>query len=107
MKKKPFFSGLVLTSIGLVILGASVANGLQQQAASPKFSKLKTTAVKADKQQKKANKKAKRQLPPAAPIPAFAKKGIDWLVEAQHTSGGWGAGSHANQRNLDPSKVKL
>ena len=107
MKKKTFFSGLVLTSIGLVILGTAVANGLQQRATSTKFSKLKTTAVKAHKQQKKANKKVQRQLPPAAPVPAFAKKGIDWLVEAQHTSGGWGAGSHAKQQNLDPSKVKL
>jgi len=47
------------------------------------------------------------KIPAAQPIPEFVTDGIAWLVEAQHSSGGWGAGSHANQSNIDPSKVKL
>ena len=47
------------------------------------------------------------KIPAAKPIPEFVNDGIAWLVEAQHSSGGWGAGSHANQSNIDPSKVKL
>ena len=47
------------------------------------------------------------KVAPAQPIPEFVNSGIAWLVEAQHSSGGWGAGSHANQSNLDPSKVTL
>ena len=47
------------------------------------------------------------KVQPAQPIPEFVNSGIAWLVEAQHSSGGWGAGSHANQSNLDPSKVTL
>ena len=83
-----------------MVLGTAIASGLREQSAKPSSKKVKVTAAK-------AIKKAKRKLPPAAPVPDFAKKGIDWLVEAQHSSGGWGAGSHANQQNLDPSKVKL
>lgn len=41
------------------------------------------------------------------PIPEFAWKGIAWLAEAQHSSGGWGAGSHSNQQNIDPHNVQL
>ena len=41
MKKNTFFSDLVLTSIGLVIIGAAVANGLQQQAPDDKTHGLK------------------------------------------------------------------
>ena len=49
----------------------------------------------------------KIKISPPQPIPEFVNKGIEWLVEAQHSSGGWGAGSHANQTNLEPSKVIL
>ena len=44
------------------------------------------------------------KIPAARPIPEFVKHGIKWLVEAQHSSGGWGAGS---QPNLTPSNVVL
>ena len=36
----------------------------------------------------------------------FVTKGINWLIEAQNDSGGWGGGSHANQQERDPHKVK-
>ena len=47
------------------------------------------------------------ELPEIQPIPEFVNKGIEWLVESQHESGGWGAGSHANQQNRESSKVKV
>ena len=42
---------------------------------------------------------------PAAP-PAFVQQGVMWLVKAQHESGGWGGGSHANQQIRDPHAVQ-
>ncbi len=50
---------------------------------------------------------ASKSAPKPAPIPEFALTGIDWLIKAQHPNGGWGAGSHANQQNRDPLKVKV
>ncbi|MGE3166861.1 MAG: hypothetical protein AB7O52_18300 [Planctomycetota bacterium] len=41
----------------------------------------------------------------ATPLPAFVAKGLAWLVEAQHESGGWGSGSHASQQLRDPRQV--
>ena len=32
-------------------------------------------------------------------------KGLSWIVEAQHTNGGWGAGSHSSQHVMDPHAV--
>lgn len=49
---------------------------------------------------KTSSKKAK----PAKFAP-FVAKSIDWLAAAQHKSGGWGGGSHANQQERDPHNV--
>ncbi len=46
------------------------------------------------------------EMKPRAIAP-FVQKGLGWLVEAQHSSGGWGAGSHANQQNLDVRNVQV
>src|SRR5688500_6386896 len=35
----------------------------------------------------------------------FLLRGVQWLVEAQHGNGGWGAGSHAKQHLRDPHHV--
>jgi hypothetical protein len=46
-----------------------------------------------------------------APVPSgggldpFVQRGADWLIKAQHPSGGWGAGSHARQEVRDPRQV--
>lgn len=48
-----------------------------------------------------------KQAATSVAIPPFASQGIDWLIAAQHPDGGWGAGSHANQQNRDPHKVKV
>jgi len=36
---------------------------------------------------------------------ASVGEGLDWIVKAQHQNGGWGAGSHYNQKELNPHKV--
>lgn len=46
-----------------------------------------------------------QQPTPEVP-PEFVQRGIDWLVEAQHLDGGWGAGSHAQQQVRDPRAVQ-
>ena len=43
----------------------------------------------------KLNKKAKETI----------LNGEKWLVQAQNKDGGWGAGSHSNQREMNPHKV--
>lgn len=40
-----------------------------------------------------------------ANIKSSIEDGMTWLVKAQHPSGGWGAGFHSNQREMDPHKV--
>lgn len=39
------------------------------------------------------------------PLPAFLQRGVAWLIAAQHEDGGWGGGSHANQKVRDPHGV--
>ncbi len=39
------------------------------------------------------------------PLPVYLVKAIDWLVEAQQPSGGFGAGSHSAQNIRDPRAV--
>ncbi|MCA8940224.1 MAG: hypothetical protein KDB07_10460, partial [Planctomycetes bacterium] len=39
-------------------------------------------------------------------IEPFMEKSLAWLAKAQHSSGGWGAGSHAAQQIRDPHAVK-
>jgi hypothetical protein len=41
-----------------------------------------------------------------AEISPTVKKGVTWLIAAQHTDGGWGGGSHAEQNVRDPQAVK-
>src|SRR3990170_2603292 len=36
----------------------------------------------------------------------FVKKGVTWLIAAQHNDGGWGGGSHADQQNRDALQVQ-
>ena len=46
------------------------------------------------------------QKPPApAPLADFTKKGVAWLIAAQHNDGGWGSGSHAHQDVKDAHAV--
>src|SRR5882672_356859 len=35
-------------------------------------------------------------------VVASIEKGLTWIVSAQHSSGGWGAGSHSRQDVMDP-----
>ncbi|MCQ3950735.1 MAG: hypothetical protein DPW14_13085 [Planctomycetes bacterium] len=45
-------------------------------------------------------------LPEPKPISSFMLKGVDYLVKAQHESGGWGGGTHDHQEVRDPHAVK-
>jgi hypothetical protein len=38
--------------------------------------------------------------------PAFVNKALDWLAQAQHDDGSWGAGSSSSQNVRDPHAVK-
>ncbi|HTH57699.1 MAG TPA: hypothetical protein VL728_16750 [Cyclobacteriaceae bacterium] len=38
-------------------------------------------------------------------VAASIEKGLSWIVQAQHPSGGWGAGSHRRQDVMDPHAV--
>ena len=49
---------------------------------------------------------AKLVVQPKEPVAPFIDNAIDWLAEAQHESGGWGAGSHSAQGIRDPHKVQ-
>ncbi len=39
-------------------------------------------------------------------VEASVKKGLDWIGKAQGNDGGWGAGTHSNQAEMDPHAVK-
>ena len=64
-----------------------------------------------DDQERKAttkNQSAKKSDKKSAKPKNIAKivdRGIDWIVRAQQSDGGWGGGSHANQNIKDPSAV--
>ena len=42
----------------------------------------------------------------AETIPPFVNKALDWLAQAQHDDGSWGAGSSSRQQVRDPHAVK-
>ena len=88
--RKAVFIGSALAALGVASLGISV-NG-----ETPKSSDSHGAAVAES-----------TEVPSPRPIAPFVDKGIDWIVKAQHKDGGWGAGSHANQQNRDPRKVKV
>jgi hypothetical protein len=46
-------------------------------------------------------------LPEPKPLPNYVQKSIDWLVQAQAANGGWGAGSHSRQGEMDPHAVQV
>jgi hypothetical protein len=55
---------------------------------------------------KETEKKGKKKKPDDnVNAKKMVRRGIDWLVKAQHADGGWGAGSHANQNIRDPAAV--
>ena len=57
------------------------------------------TIAKRDKARDKKEKTKSKD------VKKMVKRGIDWIVEAQQSDGGWGGGSHAKQNVRDPSAV--
>jgi hypothetical protein len=45
--------------------------------------------------------------PIAKPIAPFVQTGLQWLVAAQLSNGGWGAGAHSRQDIRDPHEVQM
>ncbi|MFK7756547.1 MAG: hypothetical protein AB8B53_06410 [Flavobacteriales bacterium] len=45
-------------------------------------------------------------LPMSDEVQKICNAGLEWLVKAQHESGGFGAGSHSNQGNRNPHLVE-
>ncbi len=84
-----FVSAILLA--GLLI---DVSGGEQQPAAAGKGSPARETTGPA------------LSLPKPKAIAPFVQKSLEWLVKAQHENGGWGGGSHAQQRIRDPHAVK-
>jgi hypothetical protein len=60
----------------------------------------------AEEKKEKKKEVAETQLIKPAPIAPFVKKGLAWLISAQHKDGGWGAGSLASQNVRDPHGVQ-
>ncbi len=44
---------------------------------------------------------------PRENILSSVDEGLEWLKKAQHPDGGWGAGFHASQRQMNPHKVPV
>lgn len=63
--------------------------------------------VEDDKQQQSASLLNLSSSYETQNLPTYAEKGIDYLIEVQFENGGWGAGTHANQQMIDPTKVQV
>ena len=65
------------------------------------------SAVDSTADESKTKGKPSENIPiEPAQIAPFVTKGITWLIAAQHSDGGWGGGSHAEQQLRDPHQVK-
>jgi len=97
--------------VGATVGGLLVYTSLPDAPHTRSSTQIKTGSevgnITLVKRKKPRTQSTRIKIPAAQPIPTFVSDGIAWLVEAQHSSGGWGAGSHANQSNLDPANVKL
>ncbi|MFP6750255.1 MAG: hypothetical protein VB855_01150, partial [Pirellulaceae bacterium] len=111
MKFSSLAKTITTALVGGAVGGLLVYTSLPDAPVTGSSTEVKTS-IKGDnitlvKRKKPRTHSTRIKIPAAKPIPEFVNDGIAWLVEAQHSSGGWGAGSHANQSNIDPSKVKL
>lgn len=85
----------------------SVATGAEPQDRQPVASEkdLREKTASQPKGRGEASVNAESPPVPVAAIPEFVHKALGWLVEAQHSDGGWGGGSHARQQERDPQTV--
>jgi hypothetical protein len=95
----------VAVALGLCFWAAQATVG-QEEPAQEVGQKAATGPTEKAGETAKKGSDAPRKLPKPRPIAPFVQKGLEWLIKAQHEDGGWGGGSHANQKERDPSKVK-
>lgn len=88
-----FLTGLVFLIAGSGPIGDACG---QQQGMQAAAEEQNSDAAKKTKPNKSHDKVDAKKM---------VQKGIEWLVEAQHSDGGWGAGSHAHQDIRDPAAV--
>jgi hypothetical protein len=98
---------------GLALVLLAAANIANQLIAEPIASDPATAATQQVVEQFAAEEKPIEIKPAPQPkpnvaeaFPNFLKKGIAWLIAAQHPDGGWGGGSHSQQNVLDPRAVQ-
>lgn len=95
-----------LAWLAIVGLGVGLVGSAITFASPPITATAKTSAVEIDIEKKPVDADRNAQPPTAQPMAPFIEKALDWLAEAQHENGGWGAGSNSNQQLRDPSKVQ-
>jgi hypothetical protein len=100
-------TALVGAAVGGFVVFSSLPDSGTLETSSQQQIQDDDTDLTLVKGRKTRHAGSKIKVQPPQPIPEFVNNGIAWLVEAQHSSGGWGAGSHAQQTNIDPAKVKL
>lgn len=75
------------------------------QATTAEVPAPKPTPATEPADQAKAASEAKPAPFKPADMASFVRKGVAWLIAAQHADGGWGGGSHAHQDVRDPHGV--
>lgn len=84
----------------MALLLGVLAAGLAMAFEEPQDPKPQAAKPQAEQEAAGAEVKPRHMAP-------FVQKALGWLVEAQHASGGWGGGSHANQRDKDVRNVQV
>lgn len=102
---------LFATAAVCLCLVYGVSHAQEQQASKPPKNLHEAAVTTSTPQNPEdvstvAVAKKPKSKPKSTKWAPFISKGVDWLVEAQNDSGGWGGGSNANQQERNPHAVK-
>lgn len=101
-RSKALFACASTVGISALLFGCVSA---REPDPKPNTDTGKTDTSKTDTS-KSGSSLISHNLPEPKPISSFMLKGVDYLVKAQHESGGWGGGTHDHQEIRDPHAVK-